>query len=89
MIKSYFLICFILFFLSSAFPLIINILKSLANFSASLFQFNVNELGATIKEGELLGVVAAPTKYYSEEGTNLYMKMTCDNEPVDPMIFLR
>lgn len=47
------------------------------------------EKGATIKEGELLGVVAAPTKYYSEEGTNLYMKMTCDNEPVDPMIFLR
>lgn len=47
------------------------------------------EKGATIKEGELLGVVAAPTKYYSEEGANLYMKMTCDNEPVDPMIFLR
>lgn len=47
------------------------------------------EKGATIKEGELLGVVAAPTKYYSEEGANLYMKMTCENEPVDPMIFLR
>ena len=47
------------------------------------------EKGATIKEGELLGVVAAPTKYYSEEGANIYMKMTCDNEPVDPMIFLR
>lgn len=47
------------------------------------------EKGATLKEGELIGAVAAPTKYYIEEGTNLYMKMTCDNEPVDPMIFLK
>ena len=45
--------------------------------------------GATLKEGELIGAIAAPTKYYIEEGSNLYMKMTCDNEPVDPMIFLK
>lgn len=45
--------------------------------------------GDTLKEGELIGAVAAPTKYYIEEGANLYMKMTCDNEPVDPMIFLK
>lgn len=45
--------------------------------------------GDTLKEGELIGAVAAPTKYYIEEGSNLYMKMTCDNEPVDPMIFLK
>lgn len=47
------------------------------------------EKGATIKEGELIGVIAAPTKYYSEEGSNLYFKMTCENDPVDPMIFLK
>lgn len=47
------------------------------------------EKGDTLKEGELIGAIASPTKYYIEEGSNLYMKMTCDNEPVDPMIFLK
>ena len=44
--------------------------------------------GETINQGELIGVIAEPTKYYIEEGANLYLKMTCKNETVDPMIFL-
>lgn len=44
--------------------------------------------GDTVKQGEIIGVVAPPTKYYIDEGANVYMKMTCKNETVDPMIFL-
>lgn len=45
----------------------------------------------TVKEGEYVGVgkkigrVAAPTKYYSVEGTNVYFKLTKDGEPVNPL----
>ena len=44
--------------------------------------------GDTIDKREILGIVAPPTKYYVDEGPNVYLKMTCKNEPVDPMIFL-
>lgn len=44
--------------------------------------------GDTVKQGEIIGVVAPPTKYYIDEGANVYMQMTCKNETVDPMIFL-
>ncbi len=37
-----------------------------------------------VNEGEVLGVVAAPTKYYSVEGSNLYFKLTKDDSPVNP-----
>lgn len=45
--------------------------------------------GSSLKEGEIIGTVAAPTKYYIEEGSNLYLKMVCEDQPVDPLIFLR
>ena len=45
--------------------------------------------GTRLKEGEIIGTIAAPTKYYIEEGSNLYLKMICDDQPVDPLIFLR
>lgn len=45
--------------------------------------------GASLKEGEIIGTIAAPTKYYIEEGCNLYLKMICDDQTVDPLIFLR
>lgn len=35
--------------------------------------------------GEIIGRVAAPTKYYSVEGTNVYFKMTKDGKPVNPL----
>lgn len=37
-----------------------------------------------VNPGDVIGSVAAPTKYYSVEGTNLYFKMTKDGEPVNP-----
>ena len=40
--------------------------------------------GAYVKAGEKLGVIAAPTKYYSTEGSNLYFKLEKDGSPVDP-----
>ncbi|MGI6011305.1 MAG: peptidoglycan DD-metalloendopeptidase family protein [Ruminococcus sp.] len=42
----------------------------------------------TVAAGTVIGTVAAPTKYYSEEGTNLYFAMTKDGESVDPVMYL-
>ena len=39
--------------------------------------------GSLIEAGTLLGYVAAPTKYYSLEGSNVYFALTCNN-PVNP-----
>ena len=44
--------------------------------------------GLTIKEGDLVGYVASPTKYYSLEGEHLYIKMTENGNSVDPVDFL-
>ena len=41
--------------------------------------------GDRVSEGDLVGKVAAPTIYYSEEGSNLYFKLTKDGTPVDPL----
>lgn len=41
--------------------------------------------GSYIEKGSLLGYVAAPTIYYSVEGTNAYFKLTLNGEPVDPL----
>lgn len=38
--------------------------------------------------GDVLGYVAAPTMYYSEEGSNLYFAMTKDGKPVYPMDYV-
>lgn len=43
----------------------------------------VNE-GDIVNAGDKLAVVAAPTMYYSVEGTNLYFKLTKDGVPVNP-----
>lgn len=40
--------------------------------------------GDKITKGQLIGKVAAPTAYYSEEGPNVYFKLTKDDAPVDP-----
>lgn len=42
----------------------------------------------TVAAGTVIGTVAAPTKYYSSEGTNLYFAMTKDGEAVDPVMYL-
>lgn len=46
------------------------------------------EEGDFVEAGVYLGRVAAPTKYYTVEGTNVYFKMTKDGEPVNPLNYL-
>lgn len=46
------------------------------------------EEGDYVETGAYIGKVAAPTKYYTAEGTNVYFKLTKDGEPVDPMDYL-
>lgn len=41
--------------------------------------------GSYVSMGDLIAQVAAPTKYYSVEGTNIYFKLTRDGEPINPM----
>lgn len=41
--------------------------------------------GSYVATGDIIAEVAAPTKYYSIEGTNVYFKLTKDGEPVNPM----
>lgn len=49
-----------------------------------LENFAVSE-GDYVNQGDLLGFVAEPSIFYSEEGSNVYFKMTKDGEPVNPM----
>lgn len=44
--------------------------------------------GEVVSEGALLGYVSEPTKYYSQEGSNLYFAMTQNDLPVDPVLYL-
>lgn len=46
------------------------------------------EVDTYVVEGDILGYVAAPTKYYSEEGSNLYFAMTRNGNPVYPMDYV-
>lgn len=41
-------------------------------------------IGGTVGAGMKLATVAAPTKYYSKEGCNLYFQIKKDGESVDP-----
>ncbi|MGN0375903.1 MAG: peptidoglycan DD-metalloendopeptidase family protein [Butyrivibrio sp.] len=41
-----------------------------------------------VEAGTVIGKVANPTKYFSVEGSNLYFKLTSDDKPVDPTMFL-
>lgn len=41
--------------------------------------------GSYVATGDIIAEVAAPTKYYSVEGTNVYFKLTKDGEPVNPL----
>lgn len=47
-----------------------------------------NIAGNTVSQGEIIGYVAEPTKYYTKEGSNLYFAMTKDGESVDPMLYM-
>lgn len=41
--------------------------------------------GSYVAAGDVIAEVAAPTKYFVVEGTNIYFKLTKDGEPVNPM----
>jgi murein DD-endopeptidase MepM/ murein hydrolase activator NlpD len=47
------------------------------------------EQGDTISKGQIIGYVAAPTKYYSLEGTNLYFQLEQDDNPVNPVGYFK
>lgn len=47
------------------------------------------KVGDSVKEGDVIGTVAKPTKYYSVEGSNLYFEVLEDNNTVNPMLYLR
>ena len=44
--------------------------------------------GDTVEAGQVLAVLAEPTKYYVVEGCNLYFGMTKDGTPVDPLDYM-
>ena len=44
--------------------------------------------GDVAQQGQLLGYIAEPTKYYCEEGSNLYFAMKKDGEITDPCLYL-
>ncbi len=46
------------------------------------------EVSDHVEAGTVIGCVDEPTKYYSKEGSNIYLKLTRENEVVDPMLYL-
>lgn len=44
--------------------------------------------GSAVAKGDLIGYISEPTKYYTVEGANLYLKLTCDGSAVDPLDYL-
>lgn len=44
--------------------------------------------GDYVESGETIGYISEPTKYYSEEGANLYFQLLKDGAPIDPMEYL-
>jgi murein DD-endopeptidase MepM/ murein hydrolase activator NlpD len=44
--------------------------------------------GDYVENGEVLGYINEPTKYYSVEGANLYFQLLKDGAPVNPMEYL-
>ena len=44
--------------------------------------------GENITEGDIIGSLGEPTKYYSVEGCNLYFQLLKNGEPVNPLEYL-
>ncbi len=47
------------------------------------------EAGEVVEQGQVIGYVAAPSKSYSVEGDNLYLKLARSNQAVNPMEYLQ
>ena len=52
-----------------------------------LFDINT-EVGEVLEAGQRIAMVAYPTRNYSAEGDNLYLKLTQNDVPVDPELYL-
>ena len=46
------------------------------------------EEGSAVSKGDLIGYISEPTKYYTVEGANLYLKLTNNGVAVDPLDYL-
>ena len=46
------------------------------------------EAGQVIDKGDVIGTIAEPTKYYTMEGCNLYLRMEKNGESLDPLNYL-
>ena len=46
------------------------------------------EAGQKVQKAARIGAVAAPTKYYVKEGSNLFFEMKKDGKAIDPMVYL-
>ena len=44
--------------------------------------------GEHVSEGQVIGKIADPTKYYSMEGSNLYYQVKENKDSVNPMVLL-
>ncbi len=45
--------------------------------------------GSRVEPGQVIGFIAAPTKYFTLEGSNLYLKLTMNGTPMDPEALLQ
>lgn len=45
-------------------------------------------VGDKIEAGNIIGIVAEPSRYYKVEGSNIYLELKQDDTPVDPMNYL-
>lgn len=48
-----------------------------------------HKIGDKLSEGDILGVINTPTKYYTIEGSNLYFMVKENEETVNPLLYLR
>ena len=48
-----------------------------------------HKVGDRLAEGEIIGAVNEPTKYYVVEGSNLYFMVQKDGQTINPMLLLR
>ena len=45
-------------------------------------------VGDTVRQGQIIGTVSTPTRFYSIEGSHLNFRVPRDGEPVDPLDYL-
>lgn len=47
------------------------------------------EKGSTVSTGQEIGTIAQPTTHYTKEGSHLYLEMTKDGAPVNPILYFQ